>query len=625
MAGERMGRTVPAFSVTIVSSNGTDLSSSIPIFHAHTSLSTFQKRSSSSVPVSGCFVSGKYTSESWCRHEDSPRDFETYCTEPPQEGRTNPPQATFISQGKCASGEICVGSDAGNNDGHTPSDGNRQNLASSGVVTASFNAALHNKNGSRSAVEAVVTSVKKLTSLYAASVVMQAQACSSVSLAPFPVPAQRVKVDVVMPNYTPTGLLCTTVPSPTFYFNPSTLAILGMSQMTEDDIYRTSTQYRLWSFTRESLASLRSTTNASAADGVRAAIRSQRTGQAGSGTAREGSNQKPSDPSKEVDCLTVEEEQKLVGFYCVKAMQFADFCEFPTNVKATAVQYLKRFYLSNSPMTYHPKEMMAAALFLSTKTENHYTSLRSFASKLPKTTPESVVAPEFLLTQGLRFTFDVRHPHRGLEGGVMELLALAHGKGQAGPESTRSSEQVQKEMVDIQPAKESSKKSRSADDVARRIQAAHGKAKEVGKSSALLTDAYFLYTPSQIWLSSLFLADEPLTRFYIDTKIPKPSTLKMKLITTLQACAKNLGSSASAKPGEAEIKALTKIDKKLFKCRNPEKVDLVGINKAQKRDSEDTGDNGLDEKVIKKRKMEREKSEKEAEDIFGPSLAKEPK
>ncbi|CAF9939037.1 MAG: hypothetical protein ALECFALPRED_007963 [Alectoria fallacina] len=398
-----------------------------------------------------------------------------------------------------------------------------------------------------------------------------------------------------------------------------------MSQMTEDDIYRTSTQYRLWSFTRESLASLRSTTNASAADGVRAAIRSQRTGHAGSGTAREGSNQKPSDPSKEVDCLTVEEEQKLVGFYCVKAIQFADFCEFPTNVKATAVQYLKRFYLSNSPMTYHPKEMMAAALFLSTKTENHYTSLRSFASKLPKTTPESVVAPEFLLTQGLRFTFDVRHPHRGLEGGVMELLALAHGKGQADPESKRSSEQIQEEMVDIQPAKESSKKSRSADDVVRRIQAAHGKAKEVGKSSALLTDAYFLYTPSQIWLSSLFLADEPLTRFYIDTKIPKPSTLKTKLITTLQACAKLLGSSASANPGEAEIKALTKIDKKLFKCRNPEKVDLVGINKAQKRDSEGTGDNGLDEKVIKKRKMEREKSEKEAEDIFGPTLAKEPK
>ena len=276
-------------------------------------------------------------------------------------------------------------------------------------------------------------------------------------------------------------------------------------------------------------------------------------------------------------------------------------------------------------MTYHPKEMMAAALFLSTKTENHYTSLSSFASKLKKTTPESVLAPEFLLTQGLRFTFDVRHPHRGLEGGIMELLSLAQRQGQAVSGIEDTSEQLRKEMLDIHPAKESGKKSRSTDELVRRIQVAHGKAKEVGKSSALLTDAYFLYTPSQIWLSSLFMADEPLTRFYIDTKTPTRSAFKSRIISTLQSCAEVLRSSASANPGETEIKALTKIDKKLFKCRNPEKVDLVGINKAQKRDSEGTGGNGLEDKVIKKRKLEREKSEKEAEDIFGPTLAKETK
>ena len=274
-------------------------------------------------------------------------------------------------------------------------------------------------------------------------------------------------------------------------------------------------------------------------------------------------------------------------------------------------------------MTYHPKEMMPAALFLSTKTENHYTSLRSFASKLEKSTPENVVAPEFLLTQGLRFTFDVRHPHRGLEGGIMELLSLAQGKGQAVPGIEQSSEQLRKNMLDIQPATEGGKKSRSTDELVRRIQMAHGKAKEVGKSSALLTDAYFLYTPSQIWLSSLFMADEPLARFYIDTKIPVQSAIKSRIFSTLQSCTEVLRSSASANPGEAEKKALTRIDKKLFKCRNPEKVDLVGINKAQKRDSEGTGENGLDDKVVKKRKLEREKSDKEAEDIFGPTLAKE--
>ena len=204
----------------------------------------------------------------------------------------------------------------------------------------------------------------------------------------------------------------------------------------------------------------------------------------------------------------------------------------------------------------------------------------------------------------------------------MELLGLAHGNGQAGSGIPKSPEQLQKAMVDIQPVKEG-KKSKSVDEVIRRIQVAHGKAKDIGKSSALLTDVYFLYTPSQIWLSSLLLADEPLARFYIDTKVPTPSSLKPKLMITLQSCAQLLRSSVSANPGEAEIKALTKIDKKLFKCRNPEKVDLVGINMAQKRDSEGTGEDGLSEKVIKKRKLERQKSEKDADDIFGPTLAKD--
>ena len=108
-----------------------------------------------------------------------------------------------------------------------------------------------------------------------------------------------------------------------------------MTQLTEDDIYRSSTQYRLWSFTRESLTSLRSATNASAADGVRAAIQTQHSARVD--TAKDEHSDSVADSAKEVDCLTVEEEQKLVGFYCLKAMQFADFCEFPTNVKVIEI------------------------------------------------------------------------------------------------------------------------------------------------------------------------------------------------------------------------------------------------------------------------------------------------
>ncbi len=117
--------------------------------------------------------------------------------------------------------------------------------------------------------------------------------------------------------------------------------------MTEDEIYRTSTQYRLWSFTPESLASLRSTTNATAADGVKAAIRALDAAKAESNLAenggKDGAPASERGETREVDCLTVEEEQKLVGFYCMKTIEFADFCEFPTNVKVSSESQISLF------------------------------------------------------------------------------------------------------------------------------------------------------------------------------------------------------------------------------------------------------------------------------------------
>ncbi|KAL8700174.1 MAG: hypothetical protein Q9201_005594 [Fulgogasparrea decipioides] len=386
--------------------------------------------------------------------------------------------------------------------------------------------------------------------------------------------------------------------------------------MTEDDLYRSSTQYRLWSFTPESLASLRATTNITAADGVRAAFQSLR-----KDAEPKGDGDGDGSADAEVDCLTIEEEQKIIGFYCLRTLEFVDFCEYPTNVKATAVQYLKRFYLTNSPMTYHPKEIMPTAVYLAMKSEDNFHYVRSFAEKLDNISTEDILAPEFLLTQGLRFTFDVRHPFHGLEGGFMELLAYANGKGQGGPSIKRSSKELRDEMLALTPPPGMSAKATTAKELITRIQGAHGKAKEVLKSAALLTDAYFFYTPSQIWLSTVFLIDEPLARFYLDTKVPSMSGTKAKLLRVLEQCADMLRSSPTAQPDKEEKKELKRIDKKLAQCRNPQKMDLVGMNKAQKRDPEQNGGDGLDEKVAKKRKLEREKSMKEGEELFGPALA----
>lgn len=183
-------------------------------------------------------------------------------------------------------------------------------------------------------------------------------------------------------------------------------------------------------------------------------------------------------------------------------------------------------------MTYHPKLLMPCALFLATKTENHYTPLSTFASQVPSTS-EDVLAPEFLLTQGLRFTFDVRHPFRGLEGGFMEMIALADGKGKGlgmddsimfsiPPSGAASSGTLPRDAESTDDKKGNNTKRMTPSELKRRIIAAHTAAKDLLKTAALLTDAYFLYTPSQIWLSGVYAVDEPLVRAYLDAKFPTP-------------------------------------------------------------------------------------------------------
>ena len=252
-------------------------------------------------------------------------------------------------------------------------------------------------------------------------------------------------------------------------------------------------------------------------------------------------------------------------------------------------------------MTYHPADILKTALFFATKTENFYFRLTKFADAIGKTEPEDVLASEFLLTQGLRFTFDVRHPFRALEGAIMELQALANGDIPVLPGGGAA--------VDRPTNME------------KRVKDAHGKAREYLKTSALLTDVYFHFTPSQIMLATLTLADPELTDWYISQKFPandeSAQEVRRKIVLTVGKCADMLRAvEPSSEPSAAERKELPALAKKLKKCRNPEKIDLVGLQKA-KREGDD-----VDEKIIKKRKLERAQSAKEGEDLFGPEIKK---
>ncbi|KAK1074429.1 hypothetical protein LTR74_001025 [Friedmanniomyces endolithicus] len=379
--------------------------------------------------------------------------------------------------------------------------------------------------------------------------------------------------------------------------------------LNEDDLYRTSSQYRLWSFSPEGLAALRRKTHELAI--TRASQYATK------------SNSYEEQGGAAVDCLTSEECLRLVQRYLDQVRTTSDHFKWPIPVKATAVQYLARFYLSNSPLTYPPKEIYKTVLFLACKTEATHMTLSEYARRI-STPADEVLAPEYKVMQALRFTLDVRQPYRGLKGVLMELLNLAEGKvGEVEGVETGGAIALQAEMLALEmPPKTAqtmwrAKPARKMEgkDLTDRINAAYSAARTILDGPALLTDAYFLFTPSQVLLTALHLADEPLTSFYLRTKLPLDSDLRPKILTTIAACAELLDSFIGSHILSKDERAT--LEQKLEGCRDPSTRDLVGSHAVAKRG----GDGGEEaEEKARKKKAAREKHLKEGDDLFGPSL-----
>ena len=103
--------------------------------------------------------------------------------------------------------------------------------------------------------------------------------------------------------------------------------------MIEDDTYRASSQYRLWSYTRQTLAQIRQTTNNLASERVKAAFRrvqAAKSTENGSLSDRENVDQAPVD----VQTLTVDEELKIVEWGCSKIQDMGEAMNprIPSNV-----------------------------------------------------------------------------------------------------------------------------------------------------------------------------------------------------------------------------------------------------------------------------------------------------
>lgn len=88
---------------------------------------------------------------------------------------------------------------------------------------------------------------------------------------------------------------------------------------------------------------------------------------------------------------------------------------------ATAVMYMKRFYLSNTVMDYHPKDILLTCLFLATKAESEHMSIDQFVKELKLPSTASVLQLEFTVSQGLKFEYHVHHPYRPAYGLFLDM------------------------------------------------------------------------------------------------------------------------------------------------------------------------------------------------------------
>lgn len=231
--------------------------------------------------------------------------------------------------------------------------------------------------------------------------------------------------------------------------------------------------------------------------------------------------------------LTVADEQNLVKFYLHKIPQLSKAFQFNDAVASTGMSYLKRFYLRNTCMDYHPKNIMLTCLFLATKTENQLISINTFAAKLKGTTPADILSLEFLVSQSLRFQFKVHHAHLAAYGLFLDLQTIA----QDTPIST--------------------------------IEQVFTQASALIKI-ARLSDLEFFYMPSQIALAGFYTIDAALVESWLLAKQPgvtnDNSIEHQDVLQLLQRIAQEMKDIK-----EPKVEDVREVDKRLKFCRNPEK------------------------------------------------------
>lgn len=288
--------------------------------------------------------------------------------------------------------------------------------------------------------------------------------------------------------------------------------------ISDDDLYRHSSQFRVWSFTREDLLARKKASHERAVEKVSQSL------------AQKGFDS--------ITPLSFEQEQLIIAGYANNIPKIVERFRMPSNVTATAISFFRKFYLINSVMDYHPKEVMCTATFLAFKAENAFVQISHFVEAIGVTDAKTILDLEFHLLESLAFTLKVQNALTPLHGFFLDMQTV-FGKLPPDqlPEGTK--------------------------DIGAFVGSLYDQARKILISN-FATDASFLYTPPQIALAALYAVNPHATLLYIDTVM---STHRDFLIKTIAMCQEDF--DAWQVPASDVVKS---IDRKLHLCFDPERV-----------------------------------------------------
>eukprot|EP00934_Nitzschia_sp_Nitz4_P009241 Nitzschia sp. Nitz4//scaffold1_size375055//366965//368122//NITZ4_000345-RA/size375055-processed-gene-0.474-mRNA-1//-1//CDS//3329541252//9231//frame0 len=275
----------------------------------------------------------------------------------------------------------------------------------------------------------------------------------------------------------------------------------------------------------------------------------------------------PLETPEGVPYLSSEEEALLVSFYASKLPSLiGPLAQVPrlrreSKVPATAAMLLRRFYLSNSVMMHDPKVIMVAAAFLASKVEDAMTDVRYLEEgtnllSAPVSSAE-IIPAEINLLSGVNFELFCFHPYKAVLSITEDMRTYL--KSEKGCSLVTFPNNNQRPIVgqDLKPMHD---------------------AAQLIVNDVVVSDIPLLYTPGQIGLAALMVANEDqdgvdvpqinmlgyLSQRFEDADLEGMTTLLQGLCQMLRQLKDGHHGCANH---NIDMQKLKGIHKKLKKCR----------------------------------------------------------